>query len=130
MASRSGMLTDARRRALAILNDPDYVTNLLVRAKAGILHPSVEVMLWHYSFTKPTDHIEVADVAAMKLADMTPEELALRADRISLALREQAAEDARRRQAEAAAQNPSMDLSLMREPGKAEPFDSGSGKVH
>lgn len=42
-----------REFARRILEDPVYRKTLLTRAKAGILPPAVEAMLWAYAYSKP-----------------------------------------------------------------------------
>lgn len=49
---------EVRAVCASIVDDPEYRTTLLTRARAGTLPPAVECMLWHYAKGKPKDHVE------------------------------------------------------------------------
>ncbi len=49
---------EVRAACVAIVDDPQYRTKLLARARAGTLPPAVECMLWHYAKGKPKDQVE------------------------------------------------------------------------
>ena len=49
---------EVRAACVAIVDDPQYRTKLLARARAGTLAPAVECMLWHYAKGKPKDQVE------------------------------------------------------------------------
>lgn len=70
----------AQKIAYELLTAPDYLTNLQLRLKAGILPPMVETMLWNYAFGCPKQRVEVSP--APDLSALTPLELAARADEI------------------------------------------------
>ena len=50
---------EAGELARKIINSPEYLENLMVRAKAGNLAPGMEVMLWYYSYGKPLNTIDL-----------------------------------------------------------------------
>lgn len=52
----------AREFALSIVEDESYRLGLQERALSGKLHPSIEVMLWHYAHGKPKETHEVTGV--------------------------------------------------------------------
>ena len=43
----------------AIVEDAIYRRQLLVRARAGELPPTVECLLWHYRYGKPKERLEI-----------------------------------------------------------------------
>ena len=47
---------EARKLALRLVSDPDYVTSLERRLKEGKLSPAIEALLWQYAFGKPKEH--------------------------------------------------------------------------
>lgn len=51
----------AEVRALCegLLKDPAYKAGLVKRLQTGEIAPHVEILLWHYAYGKPTEHIEV-----------------------------------------------------------------------
>ncbi len=49
---------EVRAACVAIVDDRQYRTKLLARARAGTLPPAVECMLWHYAKGKPKDQVE------------------------------------------------------------------------
>jgi hypothetical protein len=63
---RPEQTNEVRRLARLIVDDPDYLSNLKVRAMTGILAPAMEVMLWRYAHGDPkADSNERArDIAA------------------------------------------------------------------
>ncbi len=65
----------AQSAAKRILEDSNYIKNLETRAKAGVLAPAVEAMLWHYAYGKPVETIEVSHHLE-KLEALSDEELA------------------------------------------------------
>lgn len=74
----------ARKITNRILHDPDYLHNLERRAKAGVLAPAVEIMLWHYQFGKPKDVVDVnVSRKGEDLTKLSDEELARRAKELS-----------------------------------------------
>lgn len=70
-------INKARRIAAKILEDKVYLTNLIRRARAGVLAPAMEMMLWYYLFGKPLEKVSVS-VSKSDLYDLTDSELALR----------------------------------------------------
>jgi hypothetical protein len=50
---------EARKAAAAIIEDPDYVKNLLSRARRGKLAPAVECLLYTYRYGKPKETVAV-----------------------------------------------------------------------
>ena len=79
---------EAREFARKFLDSEDYRKSLERRILLDELPGGVEVMLWHYAFGKPTDKVEVNFPSHAELQDMSPEELAAEAQRISLAILE------------------------------------------
>lgn len=55
---RTAALSEARKFARSIIEDPEYKRILIARANAGHLAPQVEVMLYHYAYGKPIEVIE------------------------------------------------------------------------
>jgi len=72
---------EARHFSLQIVRDEDYRKNLLVYAKARMLAPALEIMLWHYAYGKPPDRLELGtgSAASLDLEGLSKEELAARA---------------------------------------------------
>jgi hypothetical protein len=73
---------EARAAAALIVDDPAYREMLMKKARAGILQPAIESLMWHYSKGKPKDVVEISlDVTARaaQIAEdvraMTDEEL-------------------------------------------------------
>jgi hypothetical protein len=50
---------EAKAACSAIVDDPVYRSNLLERARAGLLPPGVETMLWHYAKGKPKETVQL-----------------------------------------------------------------------
>lgn len=50
---------EVRALALTLLKDPAYLAKLTTRLQTGEIAPHVEILLWHYAYGKPTEHIEV-----------------------------------------------------------------------
>ena len=84
---------EARGVCAAILDDPTYRTNLTRRARAGTLAPAVEAMLWHYTFGKPKDSLDVTLNPGGDLSELSTEDLLHRADGLRERLREQVARE-------------------------------------
>jgi hypothetical protein len=75
---------EARLAAAQIVDDPDYRAMMLERAKKGLLHPGVEMMLWYYRYGKPKDVFEIQPSGqSSDLRDASAEELAARAQLIA-----------------------------------------------
>jgi hypothetical protein len=74
--------------ARRIVEDPIYLANLLQRAQAGTLPPAVEQLILYYAFGRPVEHV-ITDmtVRPASLEDLSPQELALRAERLTKQLR-------------------------------------------
>lgn len=51
--------TEAKAACNAIVDDPDYRKNLLVRMRDGTVHSSVETMVWYYAKGKPKERVEI-----------------------------------------------------------------------
>lgn len=71
--ARSRTQSAAKNIAAAIIDDEQYRSMLLLRARAGDLPPAMETMLWHYRFGKPAEHV-ILDLGD-DLSDKTTEEL-------------------------------------------------------
>lgn len=70
---------EARTLALSIVRDPEYQQNLLLHARARLLHPQMETTLWAYAYGKPPDRIEIGRIGdTAHLEDLSKEELAQR----------------------------------------------------
>lgn len=78
---------EAKNFALKIIRDAKYRETLEKRAKAGVLAPAVEQMIWHYAYGKPADRVEIS--RGPDLSDLTEEELADRAELIANVLKQQ-----------------------------------------
>jgi len=70
-------INKARRIAARILEDELYLTNLIRRARVGVLAPAMEMMLWYYLFGKPVEKIQVSTTDD-SLIDLTDAELSAR----------------------------------------------------
>ena len=57
--ARNKYKTEASELARNIIQSPEYMKKLIIRAEAGILPPAVEIMLWYYSYGKPLDRTEL-----------------------------------------------------------------------
>ena len=74
---------EARAACALIVDDPGYRAKLTSRAKAGILPPAMEVLLWHYAKGRPKELVEVSASLQMQaissdgLARLTTEQLQL-----------------------------------------------------
>lgn len=65
-----------------IVMDPLYQENLKARARAGEIHPSLEVAIWHYLAGKPVEEINVhASDKMQEVSEMNNEQLG---DRIAV----------------------------------------------
>jgi hypothetical protein len=82
-------LIRAKEFARLIVDDPEYRRNLYNRAIKGDLAPAVEILLLHYRFGKPTDELTVTHKLPTdaQLSELTPEQLAARAERLAVFLR-------------------------------------------
>jgi len=56
------------------LASPEYRQGLLDRVRLGTLPPALEVLMYHYAYGKPTEHVEVKDTTE-RLEDLSLEEL-------------------------------------------------------
>ncbi len=75
-------LQQARKMISKILDDPEYLVNLKRRAKAGVLAPAVEIMLWHYYYGKPQENVNVnVKTDGEDLSKLTDKQLAERMQR-------------------------------------------------
>lgn len=62
-----------------IIYDPRYQSNLLERARAGVLPPQMEALLFYFVFGKPTEKVEIsAPDLAKPLENLSEAELAKR----------------------------------------------------
>lgn len=91
-SSKPASLQVATRReaqlfALQIVRDPEYRKALLTCAKARVLPPAIEAMLWHYAYGKPAERLELGRIGDTEALDhLSKEELAERARLLHLAL--------------------------------------------
>jgi hypothetical protein len=73
-----------------VLRSEEYRQSVRQRAKSGTLPAQVEVLLWHYAYGKPVEHVQVATAANTDLSELTTEQLAQRAAFIASVLSESA----------------------------------------
>lgn len=85
--------------ALLVVEDADYRSSLLDRAKRGVLPPQVETALFYYAYGKPVERMEVEDKTPVDVRQLSEEQLEARALRLAEAM---GAARARREQEEAA----------------------------
>jgi hypothetical protein len=64
-----------------LIDDPAYQTQLHIRWRNGTIHPTLEVMIWHYAHGKPAGTLNVND--ERDLTKLSNQELADRAMQIS-----------------------------------------------
>lgn len=79
---------DAQDKVAKILDDPDYIEMLTMRAKAGRLPAPLEITLWHYRYGVPTIPVEVKQ----DLSELSDAELAERAATLALQARDRVAQ--------------------------------------
>jgi len=67
----------AAELAATIVEDPQYLDQLLTRARAGTLPPAIEKMLWEYRYGRPMEMSKMKgkDVDPNGLAELSLEEL-------------------------------------------------------
>ena len=56
----------AQAFAEQLVTDPIYRANLRERLLAGKVHPAVEMMIWHYTFGKPKEQLELSGSVTMR----------------------------------------------------------------
>jgi hypothetical protein len=56
---------EVRAAARALLDDPAYKDSLRTRLIAGTA-PHMETLLWHYSFGKPTERVEIEGTVTLE----------------------------------------------------------------
>lgn len=73
---KPGWQTDAmvevRKFCQRVIGDLAYQAGIVLRARAGLLHPAVEVMLWHYAIGKPKETVEVQGDVPFAIVFQTP----------------------------------------------------------
>lgn len=71
------MTARAAELAATIIEDPQYLDQLLDRAKKGILPPAIEKMLWEYRFGRPMEmsKMKTSSADANSLNELSLEEL-------------------------------------------------------
>jgi hypothetical protein len=80
------MTAEARAFARQIVNSPEYRASLLRRIVQGALPPQIEAMLWHYSYGKPTEQVQVTVVN--ELTRLGNDELVRRAQELTTQLQQ------------------------------------------
>jgi hypothetical protein len=72
------MTARAAELASVIIEDPEYLTNLLERARKGSLPPAIEKMLWEYRYGRPMEmgKMKGNGMDTNSLGEMSLEELA------------------------------------------------------
>jgi hypothetical protein len=81
---RDGEMTArAAELAAVIIEDPQYLDKLLIKAREGTLAPAIERMLWEYRFGRPMEmsKMKTKDVSASDLSEMSLEDLTAMAQR-------------------------------------------------
>lgn len=56
------------------LHSPEYRQSLIDRVRLGTLPPALEVLMHHYAYGKPVEHVEVKDKTE-RVEDLTVEEI-------------------------------------------------------
>jgi hypothetical protein len=79
---------EAKTFCQEILRSEEYKHSVRMRAKAGTLPAQVEVLLWHYAYGKPVEHVAIATAATSDLSELSTEQLAERAAFIAGVLRD------------------------------------------
>lgn len=71
------MTARAAELASTIIEDPEYLQQLLTRARNGSLPPAIEKMLWEYRYGRPMEmgKMKSKDVDANGLGELSLEEL-------------------------------------------------------
>jgi hypothetical protein len=59
--------------AAKLVDDEAYRKNLIVRLRAGLCAPALEVLLWQFAYGKPLDEIVIHDDRSFK--DMSLEQI-------------------------------------------------------
>lgn len=72
----------ARIFAKAFLDSPQYRESLARRILQDTLPPGIEQMLWHYTYGKPKENVQITLGNAAELREMTDEELEERASAV------------------------------------------------
>ena len=52
---------EVKEFARGLIDSPEYQAALLARIQAGTLSPGVETLLWHYSFGRPKEQVELSN---------------------------------------------------------------------
>lgn len=83
--------TDAELRGVRlflknILESDEYRSNLKRRALAGVIHPKIEEMLWHYLYGKPRDIIDLNINEGVDYSSLSESELVGEVKRLELEL--------------------------------------------
>lgn len=75
--STSELSSRAAELASLIVEDPEYLDQLLTRARQGTLPPAIERMLWEYRYGRPMDmsKMKTKEVDANALGELSLEEL-------------------------------------------------------
>ena len=77
---------EAREFARSLIDSADYRDSLARRIKKDNLPGGVEVMLWYYTYGKPTDKVEVTMSQGADLESLTADQLAAEARSLSVAI--------------------------------------------
>lgn len=78
---------EARLFALRIVRDKTYQDNLFAAARARKLHPSIEALIMHYAWGKPTERVELGAPGTFSdLSELSTTELAERAKLVHTSL--------------------------------------------
>jgi len=81
---------EAKTFCQEVLRSEEYRNSVKTRARSGTLPPQVEVLLWHYAYGKPVEHVALTTAANTDLSELTTEQLAERANFIASVLRDTA----------------------------------------
>lgn len=75
---------EVRALCRRIVTDPVYCDNLILRARAGVLPPGVEVTIFHYAIGKPPEKVEVQGGSGFQIVFMGPRRDPLAGDPMAL----------------------------------------------
>lgn len=85
--SRNRIKLEGRLAAGKLLESPEYQESLIRRIKADTLPPAIEVMLWHYRYSKPAEVVEVEVSEKGALSAASTAELSVRAELLAKELK-------------------------------------------
>jgi len=91
---RAAQANEARLFCLSVVRDREYREALMIAAKARVLPPAIERMIWHYAYGRPPDKVELQVSTLPQLAELPLDQLAARATDVARTILALSAEQA------------------------------------